>query len=57
MQLAVIKREEGLRAQLEYNPDIYDAATIRAVLENYENYPAEPRRQSGCSCRKSERSG
>jgi len=38
MQLAVIKREEGLRAQLEYNPDIYDASTIRAVLENYESY-------------------
>jgi acyl carrier protein len=38
MQLAVIKREEGLRAQLEYNPDIYDAGTITAVLENFERY-------------------
>jgi non-ribosomal peptide synthetase component F/thioesterase domain-containing protein len=38
MQLAVIKREEGLRAQLEYNPDIYDAATITTVLEDFERY-------------------
>jgi non-ribosomal peptide synthetase component F/thioesterase domain-containing protein len=38
MQLAVIKRDEGLRAQLEYNPDIYDAETVRAVLQTFQGY-------------------
>ncbi|HVO58731.1 MAG TPA: condensation domain-containing protein [Dongiaceae bacterium] len=38
LQLAVIKREEGLRAQLEYNPDLFDAATIRRILDVYTAY-------------------
>ncbi len=36
MQLGIVERKEGLRAQLEYNPDLYDAATIRGVLQDYE---------------------
>jgi len=35
LQMGLLDRREGLRAQLEYNPDLFDAATIRQVLEDY----------------------
>ena len=35
LQMGLLDRREGLRAQLEYNPDLFDAATIRRVLEDY----------------------
>jgi thioesterase domain-containing protein/non-ribosomal peptide synthetase component F len=35
LQMGLLDRREGLRAQLEYNPDLFDAATIRHVLEDY----------------------
>ncbi len=35
LQMGLLDRSEGLRAQLEYNPDLFDAATIRHVLEDY----------------------
>jgi non-ribosomal peptide synthetase component F/thioesterase domain-containing protein len=35
LQLAMIEREEGLRAQLEYNPDLFDAGTIQGLLRDY----------------------
>lgn len=34
MQCAAIERQEGLRLQLEYNPDLYDPATIRQRLQD-----------------------
>ena len=36
MQLGMIERQEGIRAQLEYNPDFYDPQTIRRVLADYQ---------------------
>ncbi len=36
LQMGLLERREGVRAQLEYNPDLYDAATIRQVLEDYQ---------------------
>jgi non-ribosomal peptide synthetase component F/thioesterase domain-containing protein len=36
MQLAFIERREGVRAELEYNPDLFDAATIHEALGHYE---------------------
>jgi non-ribosomal peptide synthetase component F/thioesterase domain-containing protein len=49
MQCAVIERAEGLRVQLEYNPDLYNAATIagflgqfRSVLEAFVSNPDRP---------------
>jgi len=36
LQMGLLERREGIRAQLEYNPDLYDAATIRQVLEDYQ---------------------
>jgi thioesterase domain-containing protein/non-ribosomal peptide synthetase component F len=36
LQMGLLDRREGLRAQLEYNPDLYDASTIRQVLEDYQ---------------------
>ncbi|WP_367182471.1 alpha/beta fold hydrolase [Edaphobacter sp.] len=36
MQLAVIERKEGVRAQLEYNANLFDASTIRQWLEYYQ---------------------
>jgi non-ribosomal peptide synthetase component F/thioesterase domain-containing protein len=36
MQLALIERQEGARAQLEYNPDLFDQETIQGVLRYYE---------------------
>ena len=35
LQLGMIERKEGIRAQLEYNPDIYDPQSIRQVLADY----------------------
>jgi non-ribosomal peptide synthetase component F/thioesterase domain-containing protein len=35
LQLGFVERQEGIRAQLEYNPDLFDASTIRAILEYY----------------------
>jgi thioesterase domain-containing protein/non-ribosomal peptide synthetase component F len=35
LQMGLLDRREGLRAQLEYNPDLFDAGTIRQVLEDY----------------------
>jgi len=35
LQMGLLERREGLRAQLEYNPDLFDAATIRQVLKDY----------------------
>lgn len=37
MQLAFIERREGVRAELEYNPDLFDATTIQEVLRHYES--------------------
>jgi non-ribosomal peptide synthetase component F/thioesterase domain-containing protein len=36
LQLAVIERNEGIRAQLEYNSDLFDTATARKILSNYQ---------------------
>lgn len=51
LQLGMIEREEGLRAQLEYNPDLFDAATIRGLLAEYqtvlETMHASPARRLG----------
>jgi non-ribosomal peptide synthetase component F/thioesterase domain-containing protein len=35
LQLGMIERKEGIRAQLEYNPDIYDPQSIRHILADY----------------------
>jgi len=35
LQMGLLDRREGLRAQLEYNPDLFDSETIRQVLEDY----------------------
>jgi thioesterase domain-containing protein/acyl carrier protein len=35
LQLGMIERKEGIRAQLEYNPDIYDPQSIRQLLADY----------------------
>ncbi len=35
LQMGLLDRREGLRAQLEYNPDLFDATTVRQVLEDY----------------------
>jgi len=37
MQLGIIERQEGIRAQLEYNPDLYDSGGIRAMLSEFES--------------------
>jgi|HubBroStandDraft_1064217.scaffolds.fasta_scaffold01783_2 non-ribosomal peptide synthetase component F/thioesterase domain-containing protein len=37
MQCAIIERQEGIRIQLEYNPDMYDSGTIRNLLHDYES--------------------
>ena len=36
MQLAVIERKEGVRAELEYNANIFDKSTVQAWLEYYQ---------------------
>jgi non-ribosomal peptide synthetase component F/thioesterase domain-containing protein len=35
LQMGLLDRREGLRAQLEYNPDLFDAFTIRQLLDDY----------------------
>jgi thioesterase domain-containing protein/acyl carrier protein len=35
LQLALIERSEGVRAQLEYNPDLFDSSTIVGALTYY----------------------
>jgi thioesterase domain-containing protein/acyl carrier protein len=35
LQLGILERQEGVRAQLEYNPDIFEPNTIRGMLEDY----------------------
>ena len=46
LQLGMIERKEGIRAQLEYNPDFYDPQTILRVLADYqkilESFIAQP---------------
>jgi non-ribosomal peptide synthetase component F/thioesterase domain-containing protein len=36
LQLGLLERREGVRAQLEYNPDLFAPATIRRTLEDYQ---------------------
>ena len=36
IQLAIIERQDGVFAQLEYNPALFDAATIADILKNFE---------------------
>ena len=36
LQMVVIERREGVRAELEYNPDLFEASTIQAVLNQYQ---------------------
>ncbi|HXN23480.1 MAG TPA: condensation domain-containing protein [Candidatus Dormibacteraeota bacterium] len=36
MQLAMIERQEGVRAQLEYNPDLFDPGRIRNILNEFQ---------------------
>ena len=36
LQLAVIERTDGVFANLEYNPDLFDASTIRRALDYYQ---------------------
>lgn len=36
LQLGLAERKEGVRAQLEYNPELFDAAMMRAFLEDFE---------------------
>ncbi len=35
LQMGLLEREEGIRAQLEYNPDLFDPAIIHLLLEDY----------------------
>jgi non-ribosomal peptide synthetase component F/thioesterase domain-containing protein/acyl carrier protein len=35
LQLGFVERQEGIRAQLEYNPDLFDSSTIRLILDYY----------------------
>jgi non-ribosomal peptide synthetase component F/thioesterase domain-containing protein len=35
LQMGLLERREGVRAQLEYNPDLYDGATIQSILGDY----------------------
>ena len=36
LQMGLLERREGVRAQLEYNPDLFEPGTIREVLSSYE---------------------
>jgi len=36
LQLVFIERREGVRAELEYNPDLFDASTMQGVLGHYQ---------------------
>lgn len=35
LQMGVLERSEGVRAQLEYNPDLFDAGTVQNILKDY----------------------
>lgn len=35
LQMGVLERSEGVRAQLEYNPDLFDAGTAQNILKDY----------------------
>jgi non-ribosomal peptide synthetase component F/thioesterase domain-containing protein len=35
LQMGLLERQEGIRAQLEYNPDLFDPATVHLLLEDY----------------------
>jgi phthiocerol/phenolphthiocerol synthesis type-I polyketide synthase E len=37
LQMGLLDRREGLRAQLEYNPTLFEPATIQKLLESYES--------------------
>jgi non-ribosomal peptide synthetase component F/thioesterase domain-containing protein len=37
LQLVFIERREGVRAELEYNPDLFDASTIQGALKHYQS--------------------
>ena len=36
LQMGLLERQEGIRAQLEYNPDLFDTDTIHLMLEDYQ---------------------
>jgi len=36
LQMGLLERPEGIRAQLEYNPDLFEPTTIRRMLEDYQ---------------------
>lgn len=36
LQMGLLERREGVRAQLEYNPGLFEAATIKEILRFYE---------------------
>jgi non-ribosomal peptide synthetase component F/thioesterase domain-containing protein len=35
LQMGLLERREGVRCQLEYNPDLFEPATIRRILRDY----------------------
>jgi non-ribosomal peptide synthetase component F/thioesterase domain-containing protein len=35
LQMGLLERQEGIRAQLEYNPALFDPATVQLMLEDY----------------------
>jgi non-ribosomal peptide synthetase component F/thioesterase domain-containing protein len=37
LQMGLLDRREGVRAQLEYNPSLFEPATIRRILEDYQS--------------------
>ena len=37
LQMGLLERGEGVRAQLEYNPDLFEAGTIRKILQSYQS--------------------
>lgn len=37
LQMGLLERKEGVRAQLEYNADLYDSRTIQGILQEYCN--------------------
>ena len=36
LQMGLLERREGVRAQLEYNSELFEAATIRQILNSYQ---------------------
>lgn len=49
LQMGLLERREGVRAQLEYNPALFEAATIKDILGLYETvlraFVADPQRR------------